>query len=196
MPLLRSSDVSSSAAHRESSSSKASATRSRSRRSPLAAGETSWPNASRSSRSAERRPSAASSARSARHDETRLAGLCDAGEERDFGRALEQAGLGSNLTRGADGEARLLRLRCRSRGRADPRARSSGSRETFSRETETSRPSGPSRSNPSGRVGRPRSQLRRFFGSSAGKIKYARLLVEALDLARVPRPLDGVLTHV
>ena len=45
--------------------------------------------------------------------------------------------------------------------------------------------------------GRPtESQLRRFFGSSAGKIKYARLLVEALDLARVPRPLDGVLTHV
>ena len=34
-----------------------------------------------------------------RHDETRLAGLCDAGEERDFGRALEQAGLGSDLTR-------------------------------------------------------------------------------------------------
>jgi hypothetical protein len=28
------------------------------------------------------------------------------------------------------------------------------------------------------------------------KIRYARLLVEALDLARVPRPLDRVLTHV
>jgi hypothetical protein len=28
------------------------------------------------------------------------------------------------------------------------------------------------------------------------KIRYARLLVEALDLAHVPRPLDRVLTHV
>jgi hypothetical protein len=28
------------------------------------------------------------------------------------------------------------------------------------------------------------------------KIRYARLLVEALDLARVPRPLDRVLAHV
>src|SRR5688572_24233792 len=30
----------------------------------------------------------------------RLAGLCDEGEERDFQRALERAGLGSNLNRG------------------------------------------------------------------------------------------------
>jgi len=28
------------------------------------------------------------------------------------------------------------------------------------------------------------------------KIRYARFLVEALDLGRVPRPLDGVLAHV
>jgi hypothetical protein len=28
------------------------------------------------------------------------------------------------------------------------------------------------------------------------KIRYAPLLVAALDLARVPRPLDGVLAHV
>jgi hypothetical protein len=28
------------------------------------------------------------------------------------------------------------------------------------------------------------------------KLRYARLLVEALDLADVPRPLDGVLAHV
>jgi hypothetical protein len=28
------------------------------------------------------------------------------------------------------------------------------------------------------------------------KIRYAPLLVEALDLARVPRPLDRVLAHV
>ena len=40
-------------------------------------------------------------------------------------------------------------------------------------------------------------QLRRFMGSSGRrKIRYARLLVEALDLADVPRPLDGVLAHL
>ena len=40
-------------------------------------------------------------------------------------------------------------------------------------------------------------QLRRFMGSGARrKIRYARLLVDALDLSRVPRPLDLVLAHV
>jgi len=40
-------------------------------------------------------------------------------------------------------------------------------------------------------------QLRRFMGSGGSrKIRYASLLVDALDLARVPRPLDGVLEHV
>ena len=44
--------------------------------------------------------------------------------------------------------------------------------------------------------GRPvEEQLRRFFGSGGRrKIRYAPLLVEALDLARVPRALDGVLS--
>ena len=40
-------------------------------------------------------------------------------------------------------------------------------------------------------------QLRRFMGSGARrKIRYARLLVDALDLAQVPRPLDRVLAQV
>jgi nitrogen fixation protein len=40
-------------------------------------------------------------------------------------------------------------------------------------------------------------QLRRFMGSGARrKTRYARLLVEALDLASMPRPLLGVLEHV
>jgi hypothetical protein len=45
--------------------------------------------------------------------------------------------------------------------------------------------------------GRPvPDQLRRFIGSGARrKIRYARFLVEALDLDRVPQPLDGVLEH-
>jgi hypothetical protein len=40
-------------------------------------------------------------------------------------------------------------------------------------------------------------QLRRFMGSGGSrKIRYARLLVDTLDLTQVPRPLDGVLAHV
>jgi hypothetical protein len=41
------------------------------------------------------------------------------------------------------------------------------------------------------------AQLRRFLGTRAGrKSRYAALLVDALDLARIPRPLDGVLASV
>jgi hypothetical protein len=41
------------------------------------------------------------------------------------------------------------------------------------------------------------AQLRRFMGTRSGrKIHYARLLVDALDLTHVPRPLDLVLAHV
>lgn len=40
----------------------------------------------------------------------------------------------------------------------------------------------------------PEQQLHRFVGTKSGrKAKYARLLVEALDLARIPPPLTGVL---
>ena len=130
-----------------------------------------------------------------RHDETRLAGLCDAAEERDFGRALEQAGLGSNLTRermeklgfyvcDADLEDELIRALGAAAVQAVlERNGNLSSFRTFQKQPQwEDRPT--------------EDQLRRFFGSSAGKIKYARLLVEALDLTRVPRPLDSVLTHV
>jgi hypothetical protein len=39
-------------------------------------------------------------------------------------------------------------------------------------------------------------RLRRFLGNSYRKTEYAPLLVAALDLSKVPRPLDGVLSHV
>jgi hypothetical protein len=40
-------------------------------------------------------------------------------------------------------------------------------------------------------------RLRRFMGTRSGrKAQYAPLLVYALDLARVPRPLDGILAHI
>ena len=127
--------------------------------------------------------------------DARVAGLCDAAEERGFRRALEQAGLGSDLTRegmeelgfyvcAADLEDELIRaLGAAAVEEVLARGGDLGSFRTFQKQPQW--------------LGRPtESQLRRFFGSSAGKIKYARLMVEALDLARVPRPLDGVLAYV
>jgi len=126
----------------------------------------------------------------------RLAGLCDAAEERHFRRALERAGLGSSLTRGdmeelgfyvcvVDLEDELIRALG-----ADAVEEVVGAQGDL----------GPFRTLQKQPVwqGRPKEeQLRRFMGSGGRrKIRYARLLVEVLDLGAVPRPLDGVLAHV
>jgi hypothetical protein len=126
----------------------------------------------------------------------RLAGLCDVGEEGDFRRGLERAGLGSRLTRidmealgffvcSADLEDELIRaLGAGSVEQVVDAQGELGSFRTLQKQ-------------PAWR-GRPtEQQLRRFMGSGGRrKIRYARLLVEALDLTQVPRPLDGVLAHV
>jgi hypothetical protein len=127
--------------------------------------------------------------------ELRVAGLCDAGEELQVRRSLERAGLGTALDReelealgfyvcDADLEDELIRA-LGVEAVEDVLARNGKltSFRTFQKQPQW-------RSRPT------ESQLRRFFGSSAGKIKYARPLVEALDLTRVPRPLDAVLEHV
>ncbi len=126
----------------------------------------------------------------------RLAGLCDAREERDFRRALERAGLGSNLARAdmerlgffvcdADLEDELIR----SLGPATVEAVLAAQGEFAAFRTFQKQPA---------QQRKPiEQQLRRFLGTRSGrKIEYARLLVDALDLARVPRPLDRLLAHV
>jgi hypothetical protein len=41
------------------------------------------------------------------------------------------------------------------------------------------------------------AQLRRFMSTHSGrKVRYARLLVDALELTSVPRPLDRLLAHL
>jgi len=128
--------------------------------------------------------------------DVRLAGLCDAAEERDFRRALERAGLGSDLTRAdlealgfyvcvVDLEDELIRaLGAASVERVVAAEGELGSFRTLQKQAAWQ-----------GRT--VEEQLRRFMGSGGTrKIRYARLLVEALDLTRVPRPLDGVLAHV
>jgi hypothetical protein len=124
-----------------------------------------------------------------------LAGLCDAGEEREFRRGLERAGLGSELAR-ADLEALgfyvcnqdLEDELIRALGAAAVEAVATEQGDLGSFRTLQKQPAW---------QGRPvEEQLRRFMGSGGSrKIRYARLLVEALDLGRVPRPLDLVLAY-
>lgn len=127
--------------------------------------------------------------------EVRLAGLCDVGEEADVGRGLERAGLGSNLGRAdmealgfyvcvADLEDELIRCL----GAAAVEQVVEGQGELGSFRTFQQQPAWRGRSS--------QAQLRRFIGTHSGrKVRYARLLVDALDLASVPRPLDRVLAH-
>ena len=126
----------------------------------------------------------------------RLAGLCDAAEEGDFQRGLERAGLGANLTRSererlgfyvcvADLEDELIRAIgaaavehiVEAQGELEAFRTFQHQREWRGRTTE--------------------EQLRRFFGTKGGrKIQSAAVLVGALDLNRVPRPLDRVLEDI
>ena len=126
----------------------------------------------------------------------RLAGLCDAGEEAEFQRRAEQAGLGSNLGRAemerlgfyvceADLEDELIRaLGAAAVERVIDSQGELESFRTFQKQ-------------PAWRGRTTEQQLHRFFGTYTGrKIRSAALLVAALDLSRVPRPLGGVLAHV
>jgi hypothetical protein len=126
----------------------------------------------------------------------RLAGLCDAGEEPLFRRALERAGLGSDLTR-ADME-RLGFYVCVS-DLEDELIRALGAA-AVERVVDTQGDLGSFRTlqkQPEWRGRSTEEQLRRFMGSGARrKIRYARLLVAALDLDHVPDPLDRLLAHV
>jgi hypothetical protein len=125
----------------------------------------------------------------------RLAGLCDAAEEREFRSGLERAGLGSGLTRSdlerlgffvcvADLEEELIRALGAAAVEAVVEAKGDlGSFRTLQKQPAWQ--------------GRPtEAQLRRFMGSGGSrKTRYARYLVEALELDRVPRPLELVLAH-
>jgi hypothetical protein len=128
--------------------------------------------------------------------DVRLAGLYDVGEEGVFRRALERAGLGTDLSRddlqalgfhvciadledeliralGVDGVEELIAVQ--------------GELDSF--RTMQKQPAHRGRS--------AEAQLRRFMGTNSGrKIFYAPVMVDALDLDKVPSPLDRVLAHV
>src|SRR5579859_3120541 len=104
-----------------------------------------------------------------------VAGLCDAGEEPDFRRGLERAGLGSDLARAgffvcvADLEDELIRALGVPAVEEVVAARGEmGSFRTF-------------RKQPAQRERTAAQQLRRFMGTRSGrKIEYGRALADAL----------------
>jgi hypothetical protein len=126
----------------------------------------------------------------------RLAGLCDAGEERFVRGGLRRAGLGADLTREEmeqvgfyvcvdDLEDELIRAL----GPAEVERIIEGQRDLPKLRTFQNQPD--QRDRPIAR------QLHRYMGTTSGrKQRYARVLVEHMDLARVPRPLDGLLAYV
>jgi hypothetical protein len=127
--------------------------------------------------------------------DVRVAGLCDAGEEADFRRGLERAGLGTDLTRA---EMERLGFYVCVEDLEDELIRSLGAAavERVIDARGDLRSFRTMQKQPAWRGRMPEEQLRRWFGSYGGKIEYSRLLVDALDLTRVPRPLDRLLAHV
>jgi hypothetical protein len=126
----------------------------------------------------------------------KLAGLYDVAEERDVRRGLEGAGFGRDLTRVdierlgffvciADLEDELIRAL--GAAAVENVLDANGDLRAF--RTLQKQPAWRGRS--------LEQQLRRFMGSGGRrKLRYARLLVEAVDPANVPRPLDRLLAHL
>jgi hypothetical protein len=118
-----------------------------------------------------------------RFRDIRLTGLCDAGEEPDFRRAFERAGIASGFyVCQPDLEAELIRALGAERVLEVVEAHGDlPPFRTLQKQVEWR-----------GRA--VEDQLRRYMGSGGSrKTRYARYLVEALDLDRVPKPLEGVL---
>lgn len=127
---------------------------------------------------------------------TTLAGLCDEAEAAQYARALEAAGLGSDLS--VEDMEEIGFFVC-SRDLEDELIRSLGwpAIEAMLEEQGELGKFRMFQTQPQWR-GRPlHDQFHRFSGIRSGrKVRYGRVLVEALDLSRVPRPLAGVLAFV
>lgn len=129
----------------------------------------------------------------ARSDHGAVCGLYDAAEEREVRRALERAGLGQDLARAGiealgffacetDLEDELIRAVGAEEVEAVIESQGElGTFRTFQRQPDWR--------------GRPAvDQLRRFIGTHSGrKAEMAAAMVAALELDRVPEPLDRIL---
>jgi|SRR5215813_1416727 len=125
----------------------------------------------------------------------RLAGLCDAAQESHFRGALQRGGFGSSRscvemeTLGfyvciTDLEDELIRAV--GAAAVEHIIQAQGELRSFRI----------FQKQPAQRRQSADQQLHRFMGTRSGrKMQYARLMARALDLDRVPRPLDRVLAH-
>jgi Overcoming lysogenization defect protein-like, TOPRIM domain len=128
--------------------------------------------------------------------DVRLAGLCDLAEMRFFQKALESAGMGNASTVGdlenhhffvcdADLEDELIRAL--GVGGVEQILAEHGDLASF--RILQQQPAQQGRSD--------HARLRRFMGTRGGrKIQYAPLLVDALDLAALPRPLGRLVSVI
>ena len=117
----------------------------------------------------------------------RLTGLCDEAEQPYYVRGLERAGAAQEefFVCAADLEDELIRAL------GVPRVKELVQEEGDLRPLQTflRQPAQQGRA--------AHQQLRRFLGTKKGrKIRYGRLLVETLDLGRVPAPLDDLVTSL
>ena len=125
----------------------------------------------------------------------RVTGLCDADEEGHFRRALERAGFGLNTSR-ADMEALGFYVCTAALEDELIRALGHAAVEEIIRAQGVLRPFRTFQKQPAQQRQDLGEQLHRFMGTRSGrKSQYARLLAGALDLTRVPRPLDLVLAR-
>jgi hypothetical protein len=127
--------------------------------------------------------------------DTVVGGLCDEGEEDIFRRGLQRAGLGHPLNRldmeslgfyvcVEDLEDELIRAV--GSGAVEQAIHAQGELSSFRTFQKQARWRGRTIND----------QLRRFLANSNRKQRYGPLLIEQLDLDRVPRPLKGVLDSV
>ena len=128
--------------------------------------------------------------------DVRIAGLCDEAEIDDLRRGLERVGFGPKLSRldmeslgfffcSADLEDELIRA-----------IGVSAVEEVFDNQGEL-KGFRIFQNQPAWRGRHLDQQIHRFIGIRSGrKVRYGRLLVEALDLDRVPAPLTQLLNHI
>jgi hypothetical protein len=117
----------------------------------------------------------------------RLTGLCDEGERRYYARALEQASAAHRefFVCAADLEDELIRALGVTR--VEELVRAEGDLRAL--QTFLGQPAQRDRT--------AQQQLRRFLGTKKGrKIRYGRVLVEALDPDGTPAPLEGLLASL
>jgi hypothetical protein len=119
--------------------------------------------------------------------DVRLAGLCDAGEERQVRRAFERAGLDQLAVFVCNTDLEDELIRALGAERVLQVVEAEGDLRAFRT----------LQNEPAWRRRAVEAQLHRFMGSGGRrKTRYAPLFVRTLELREIPRPLEGLLAHL